>query len=1260
MRLLVGGTTTGELHFVDLSSPTKPRLVKMLRLSRKAVVGLKFDQLSNLLIAITADNMMFVIDPRASKSFDVLGFIRMTGEIFPGAFTVLSTMEANENKVSVAVGYKMPGESVPSLANKLIIPEDQFNKVILFQLDSSTLKQSPPELFVHAIRREYKETALGQINLTLSTPSKALTMVDHHRLVTLVGSTGKLANFSLSSLISTVLSAPATVSSDGGTPTTTTEVLQPVDYGTTDLNLVPIATGVTRSPDAKWLVLTGKDGQLIVVSIDDQAQIQTSSKTFPVDKRLGGIRESTVVSSCDNRYVMGVGADGSAFLMQYGFTRTNSGRSTRNSEPNVPNGWAQEFDSSRKYFENWRSKCRDVCSRETRVLESMPIYLKPKLKEEKSEEKQGRTKEQPHGPSVYEVKPIKLPEDATIVEMLTARAAYSDDEKIKDQKSDILANLVKIRVRLHDMMQENQNKPDLEKLDHQEFDLDAAEQARMLQEGDAEAKKLKQKLEAEVQVRLGYIQRIKKECLDSLKVQSKGINGMLSQIRVNNYPLKERTVEEIALLDTVKKLRQIEITEFKTRAKEKPVVRELTSAGSEVVDGEGNAVLEQTIPEAEITLATDTTALNDVPIDGSEDVTAPVSKEQSMLQQGSFAGLYGADFSLFYDQFSLQTKDQKLNQILLMKDAIYSVKEVFNKEFEEACRKKDNEMSKINEKNNRLRQIQSLIEVFDKQPMAEPLVQYEAPHASKRSTAELFNVADSEVPAEKYISPAERKRLEEAEKAEKERLLRERGDNPRERGLMEMMGGVLEVKKEDELRKEVPTPTFIADGKPEDEWNEEEIKIAQDYRAKTKELNEEREKYKKLIEVEAKKLRQQVLESVEQYEEILMELFTRKLKTEMAIYHEELKISRIQLELVIEASLQAQIKEFLRRLDVKRNEMSKAQKAVSDARKNMAEIQDNYDTFVAEDKLMDKGFRKEFFDCNNQQVDILNRFLKNHSKHIPKPSSVLDGMTSSAGEGNPFKSRPSTASIQYQTQAQLEIVFSELDKESNCPETIEPAVWKRFCHYRRRKIQNELKIKDMATGLTAAQNFLHRRMQDEERLRDDVDKLSVEIAKFEGEFERFVLNLEVQVLVKQGQVEVKNTVPDCPLIPDFSDAVLVHRGVVEQLNSCILQKGASKITNMDKAKKTKRDIVRLEWEHRRLNMEMNDLDQKLHDIDHLRLTREVLFFLEQPNYEDRIHHEIAQLEDTLQAQQKYHLKVCSIFVFILCFHYCFFFHCNFH
>ena len=46
---------------------------------------------------------------------------------------------------------------------------------------------------------------------------------------------------------------------------------------------------------------------------------------------------------------------------------------------------------------------------------------------------------------------------------------------------------------------------------------------------------------------------------------------------------------------------------------------------------------------------------------------------------------------------------------------------------------------------------------------------------------------------------------------------------------------------------------------------------------------------------------------------------------------------------------------------------------------------------------------------------------------------------------------------------------------------------------------------------------------------------------------RFNLNLQVQLLLKQGQVEVGS----CVFVPEYSDSLLIHRSAVEDLNATI-------------------------------------------------------------------------------------------------------------
>ena len=64
-----------------------------------------------------------------------------------------------------------------------------------------------------------------------------------------------------------------------------------------------------------------------------------------------------------------------------------------------------------------------------------------------------------------------------------------------------------------------------------------------------------------------------------------------------------------------------------------------------------------------------------------------------------------------------------------------------------------------------------------------------------------MKVDDSEVTVERYLSPEEKKRMEEAAQLEEERRMAEMADNWRKRALDMMMDGRLEANLEEDLFK---------------------------------------------------------------------------------------------------------------------------------------------------------------------------------------------------------------------------------------------------------------------------------------------------------------------------------------------------------------------------------------------------------------------------------------------------------------------------
>ena len=161
--------------------------------------------------------------------------------------------------------------------------------------------------------------------------------------------------------------------------------------------------------------------------------------------------------------------------------------------------------------------------------------------------------------------------------------------------------------------------------------------------------------------------------------------------------------------------------------------------------------------------------------------------------KGSIGALFNGDSSLFYHQFELFTREQKMMQITLLQEAIYNIKENFNKEFELIMQRKNQEIAKIKEKNTRLKQI--YMDLNETKQLVEPKF------GDAENPEILFEVRDEEVTVEKYLTPEQQKLLDDrlAEKARKREL--EKLDNWRERGLLDMMNGVLQIRREDELKK---------------------------------------------------------------------------------------------------------------------------------------------------------------------------------------------------------------------------------------------------------------------------------------------------------------------------------------------------------------------------------------------------------------------------------------------------------------------------
>ncbi|XP_062070732.1 cilia- and flagella-associated protein 43 isoform X3 [Lepus europaeus] len=687
---------------------------------------------------------------------------------------------------------------------------------------------------------------------------------------------------------------------------------------------------------------------------------------------------------------------------------------------------------------------------------------------------------------------------------------------------------------------------------------------------------------------------IKEECWNSMVVKGRALKCFHIPYVVENFPMKERTAEEQEELKRVLQQKKTEAECLKLR--------------KEIVEVQSAAALVKKHHEED-----------DDDDEEEEEENKPV-KDTNLPNYllGSLSTDFGADISLLSSQLELHSREEKVNQIILLKDIIHKVKTVFNQEFDAAYKQKESEVARVKERNIRIKEIIRDLDLDE--------TVWEPEFDDCEKPERTFVVASDEIKAHKHIKPWHKAKAELTVTREMERWLQTRSTDTRRRALMDMMGGVLEVKKEDILKMAIPQPAFMA--KPDAVWTEEERKQFKDYEKKVKELNEERDKYRKSLETELKKLQNSIQESTQNFDDHLKKLFEKRVKAEMVVNQEELKISNLVFSLLLDEELSYRETFLNNYLTRKQEEKSQASEAIQKAREELDMCKEHYDNLLAEDKVLDRSFKKEFSEIPSHQVDILYKLFKRRPRiHKQKPHSDTASII-------PFGERPGSAKLNKEHLAQLMKAMDELDSITNMPEGLDPLVWDHFCITRRAKVENEQKVKQKAAGLVEMAAFLRRRVEDDEKVQQDIERVFHELVLLQDEKGRFQLDLMIQILLKQGQVELENF----QLMLEYSDAILINKNIIEDLNSVIRTQGQKKVASMMESKDVHKGIFQIEWEHKKMEMEMEDLNQKAWDIQMLFFSRDRQKYLNEPHYETLIAIQIGIMEQTIDVLDKTHKK----------------------
>lgn len=561
-----------------------------------------------------------------------------------------------------------------------------------------------------------------------------------------------------------------------------------------------------------------------------------------------------------------------------------------------------------------------------------------------------------------------------------------------------------------------------------------------------------------------------------------------------------------------------------------------------------------------------------------------------------------------YSQYRLENIFQEIDEAKLRK--------FWNVQFDEMVEVKEREMTLIRERIEKIEYIDNELKLMFGETVPE-MPTY--PKWQLKETPEnIIRVFDHEVPVMPYISLSEQEILDQkAAEAERIRLLL-LADNFREEALMRMMDGVLEVRWEDIIKKDIPMPVCML--KAPDQYTKEDILIVKQYEKDVENLSQEREKYRRILEADFCKVYGLLKEGIDRFnsrlEEAFQVMFVKnkcykisllifysfqlRMKVESAIKQQNLKHARYCLRRVHRNA-------FIKREDDIRVSIDQARKLLLELNGNIREVQFEikdlqtpYENLSQRERAMDKKFKTEFPALKKGVLEKLHKLYKR------RPKIILKNMVP-----NDFQELGNAVVMLTKSQLPAQCLdylkgLDHLDvRPGSVPPSVTPHHWETFVHLRRLKIDIEMKIRAQELEINNANNTLLDFNKKLSNCKLQIENLKKKLNTLKQERIEYESDIEIQLVLKMGQVEIKPQLTS----QDSKNSVLIPLSEILTVNKKILEIGNQKLNVIKRALNFKKGIVLKEWEYNCLQMKIEDLKEELYSIERIQVTKHIQQFL---------------------------------------------------
>ncbi|XP_050530954.1 cilia- and flagella-associated protein 43 isoform X2 [Daktulosphaira vitifoliae] len=737
-------------------------------------------------------------------------------------------------------------------------------------------------------------------------------------------------------------------------------------------------------------------------------------------------------------------------------------------------------------------------------------------------------------------------------EMLNKRNQLETSKIVhKKQIIQIKQEFNEIKTKLLKLFEKNLTGPENEKLHIDEFDLDEDYRKIYREKCEIERKEYQTNI-LNILVNLkSETDTILKKNWDSLSTKPKSLKCLEKLYIVNNYPIntEEQEIKEKAELIINKRIQQLGIGTNSLN---------LTS------------VLNYRRKKSEF-LQSDLENLDDISVSISNNSE---SQFNSVMLLGSISHRLIDNI----DSLNIHQKYYELNmaedEIFLLMFVINRLKLEFNKLFDDTFEAKQRQLEYLKKSNDRIRVINNefrlacKFEPTGKSPNDYEWTQYEC-------TEQLVVVENYEVLAKPYISTSDQMLIN-ADLVEHERIPQLLAvDNFKQIALIEMMDGVLEKKWEDELKKDIPKPKCMLNKKPE-EYTEEDLRTIYEYEKAVNDWDDQRSKYREMLEDEQAKLEKNIKESIRTFDKRVFKLFQTKIKFESAIKQEEMKIYRLKKILNKDKQLVEQLQHLKKNIIDVSKMIEETNLRMSKTEMIHNSLINTIDTVKHKDSILNRRFKAEF---PSKLVYEHALFIYNRRPKIQQVNLIFSPLV-----GYQFVNaiaRPNdkhlTDPLPLDFSLYLDILkeYDDYKYVEDNKINIDKDMWNKICNYRRMKIESEFKIQTLQIDIIDKTNLLTSFERNKEDKTDLIEKLKASIFDKENKKIYYSENYKIQLVMKNSFIEINLS----GHFNDFKNTTLVSIDNIEEANNKIKKLGSQKLSMLSNLLKYRRKCNLLEWKH---------------------------------------------------------------------------------